>query len=538
MKRSNERIHFFIPLLAMILLVLFILSTESGVLDNLIGHDYAPAEEQYSSDELSRIATNELLKIYVTIQPKIADQGKSFVNRLVINGKRKDISVYFENEEDFLKKNIFTIPEGNASLQVRKRSLNEPSYSFKVKLYDKAGLFLGQDKLNIEKYLEDPLRIRNKFGMDLIRELDILEPVNIRFAQLFIRDANKSLSENYYNHGLYFLTEQIDDNFLILHELDPNGALYEIDNYDLESNNVKKAVNNKMERRGRNADKELELILKKINSDLPISEVIDEHFDIDNLLDYMAFSILVQKEDPGEEDYFLFSSLRDKKWYIFSTSYRDTFGNSKDVKWKTGVHVFTENPLFRKIVLNKELREDLIVRVKTLYDQVQLIDVEGMLKAYEPIIMPYLSSLPDYQYMEMPIAEFQEALPTLSEMITENYQHFNQSLAYPMPIRIKIDGTNVHWTPSQSFVESTLYYNLEVSEYPDFRTSVLVKRDIKETNYLLDYLPSGTYYVKVSVYNNQGYQQSAVNRYTDLFGKSYHGIKQIVVPTMPVVEVE
>lgn len=530
MRKTSEKIHFFIPLLSMIFLVAFILTSESGLLSNLVGHQYSPAEQQISMDAESLRATNKLVKLYLNIQPIASKEGEGFLDRLIVNQKRKEIPVFFEDEEDFLKQELYRNAEENASLQVRKRSLNEPSYSYKLRLYDKAGLFLGQRRINIEKYLEDPLRIRNKLCMDLLSELEILEPLNIRFGQLYIKDSNEDLSNDYLNHGLYFLTEQIDKSFLTIHGLDPNGALYEIDNYDLESNNFKKAVNNNLERRGRNADKELEAVLEKINSNMPIEKVIEEHFDLNNLLDYMAFSILVDKEDPGEEDYMLYLSLKDEKWYIFSSSYRDSFGNSRQVKWKRGIHVFKENPLFDKIIGDEILRRHLIVRINVMYEKLKEIEMDKMIGEYEKVIMPHLASLPDYRYMEMPIAEFQERLYQFPDLIDQNYDEFTQSLEYPSPIRIDNDDSLIYWTPSISLVEADVYYNILVSEYPDFRSTALVKGRLEENRYKISGLPPGIYYVKVTVMDNQGYEQGAVNRYTDPFGKNYHGVRQVVIP--------
>ncbi len=78
-----------------------------------------------------------------------------------------------------------------------------------------------------------------------MRNLDILVPVNIRFGQLLMSDANESLDNEYLNYGLYFISEQIDKNFLIHHDLDPNGALYEVDNFDMSSGNLKLPSTNK-----------------------------------------------------------------------------------------------------------------------------------------------------------------------------------------------------------------------------------------------------------------------------------------------------
>lgn len=530
MRNSNGKIHFFIPFLLMCLLVIYILATESGVFSKWMGQEFSPAMEQIITDDNSVLVTNEVVKIFLTIQPSIGMTGESFLDRLVVDEKRKEVPIFFQDEEDFLKQKIHSNAEENGSIQVRRRSLNEPSYSYKLRFYDKAGLFWGQQSLNLEKNIEDPLRIRNKLGMDLLRELDILVPLNCRFSQVFIKDANVSLANDYLDYGLFFLEEQIDKNFLTIHQLDPNGALYEIDNYDLESQDFRRAVNRNMERRGRNADKALEEILEKINSDYPIASVIEEHFDLNNLLDYMAFSILVQKEDPGEERYILYSSLKDDVWYIFPSSFRDAFGNSRDVKWKRGIHVFRENPLFDKIANDNTLREELIIRVQQLHEKMGAVDMEAMIEEYEKVIMPYLSGLPDYQYMEMPIPEFQESLYLLLEMIDSNYVEFIQSLEYPTPIQIKVDGSLIYWDSSTSFVGADTHYTLAVSEYPDFRSVALIKGNITETSYRIDSLKSGDYYVTVTVMDSQGYDQGAVNRYTDPFGKNYHGVKKVVIP--------
>ncbi len=142
------------------------------------------------------------------------------------------------------------------------------------------------------------------------------------------------------------------------------------------------------------------------------------------------FQFLWIKKDPGEEDYVLYSSLVNGKWYIFPSTCRDTFGNYKFAQWKTGIHTFYENPLFRKAIENEDIRKLLIERVSTMYQELKKQDFDTMITDYEKVIMPHLSSLPDYQYMEMAIPLFRDELRGFPEKIDANYESFTNSLDY------------------------------------------------------------------------------------------------------------
>ncbi len=117
---------------------------------------FEPATEQIHNEPITPATDNTLIKLFVRIQPDVNEQGTPIMDRLVVNGKRKSIPIFFRDEDSYYKDKIFESEEENGTMQVRMQSLNEPSYAFKIRLYDKAGQFFGQSKINIDKFLEDP----------------------------------------------------------------------------------------------------------------------------------------------------------------------------------------------------------------------------------------------------------------------------------------------------------------------------------------------------------------------------------------------
>lgn len=79
--------------------------------------------------------------------------------------------VFQEGDENGPKGKISTEnPTSNATIQQRgNSSRREVQKSYKIKLEESAGLWKGQDILNLNKHFSDPTRVRNKLSFDYFR---------------------------------------------------------------------------------------------------------------------------------------------------------------------------------------------------------------------------------------------------------------------------------------------------------------------------------------------------------------------------------
>ncbi len=131
-----------------------------------------------------------------------------------------------------------------------------------------------------------------------------------------------------------------------------------------------------MEIKGNDDHTKLLELLEKVNDySIPIEEIVEQHFDMDNICYWMAFHILIGNYDVGSRNYYLYSPQNSDKWYFISwdndASFQgriiagELFRRTFLGKWN---HQFLHVVLFNRIFQEDEYRDMLTNAVEDLRD--------------------------------------------------------------------------------------------------------------------------------------------------------------------------
>src|SRR5690606_33747335 len=177
-----------------------------------------------------------------------------------------------------------------------------------------------QQRLNLNKHIDDMSRIRNKLSFDLMETIPDTTSLRTQFVQLYVKDlSNGEKDAPYQDYGLYTHVEQPNKKFLKAHMLDPNGYLYKTKFFEFfrypdqvkstsDSNYDVTKFEEIFEIEGREEHDKLIEMLDAVNDySIPIDETVEKYFDVDNFLTWTAMNILMDNMDTNSQNYFLYS---------------------------------------------------------------------------------------------------------------------------------------------------------------------------------------------------------------------------------------
>ncbi len=102
-----------------------------------------------------------------------------------------------------------------------------PQKSYKIELFNRAGLWRGQRTIVLNKHVSDKIRVRNKLSFDLMKDIPYLTSLRTQFVNLFVKDETGVKPDTVFrDYGLFTQIEQPNGRFLENHLLDRNCQLY------------------------------------------------------------------------------------------------------------------------------------------------------------------------------------------------------------------------------------------------------------------------------------------------------------------------
>lgn len=434
----------------------------------------------------------------------------------------------------------------NCTVQIRGQSSSlNTQKNYKISIKDNKGDWRGQQTIALNKHQSEGMRFRNKLGFDLLSEIDPLMSLRTTFVHLYVKDTTEGGSGEFEDYGLYTQVEQLNKTALEAHGLDKRGHLYKINfcefyryedairlkddpMYDL------KKFEEILEIKGDDDHTKLISLLEKINDySIPIEEILQEHFDIENITYWMAFNILTGNIDTQSRNFYLYSPQNTERWYILSwdndamlkRAEYDLLGRTDFSAWESGISNYWGNILFRRC-----LKSDLFL---TELDKA-IIDLHASLPdriayytdLYASFLKPHIYSGRDALYAPLTDAEYDTVAETLADEIETNYSLYEESLAKPMPFYIgtpqKTDGgITVEWEASYDFGRETITYTFELARDYTFTNPIIKKQNLTIPVISCSALPQGQYFMRVTAENESGQTQTAFDYYVIDAGKVY-----------------
>jgi len=444
--------------------------------------------------------------------------------------------------------------EANAKIALRGNTARfKAQRSYKINLKDSAGLWNDQKVLNLNKHILDPSRIRNKLSFDLFETLPDSASLRTQFVHLYVKDLSEggeSSNKPFEDYGLFTHIEQPNKQFLKNHWLDPNGLLYKAamfeffrypDELKSESDPAYDPAlfEKRLEIRGREEHGKLLDMLDAVNDySIPIEQVIDKYFDLDNYLTWMAANILMDNMDTSAANYLLYSPLNSDKWYFIPWDYdggwelqrrRNSIGEANSgISNYWGVVLHNR---FLRIPANVQKLKD---KIDELYESTINGSLEKRINEYRSVVEPFMARMPDRGFLPVSLREIDDQYQILIETPLRSIERFNEDMERPKPFFlgdfVQENGiSRFTWEPSFDLQGDDLTYDFAIARDPLFTEIVHEQSGLTATSVDIEGLKAGTYYWRAIAKDEGGRRQIAFDLVFDDEGDPHYGMREIKV---------
>lgn len=435
----------------------------------------------------------------------------------------------------------------NCTVQIRGQSSSRnPQKNYKIAIKDNKGDWRGQTTIALNKHQGDGLRFRNKLGFDLISNIEQLMGLRTTFVRLYVKDTTKGGSGKFEDYGIYTQVEQLNKTALKAHGLDNRGHLYKINvcefyRYediivlkDDPKYNLKK-FEEILEVKGDDDHTKLIEMLEKVNDfSIPIEEVLEKYFDMENIAYWMAFNLIMGNIDTQSRNFYLYSPQNLDRWYILPwdldgmlkrTEYA-LVGRTDYEAWESGVSNYWCNVLFQRCLKSKEYRKALDDAMKDLQKLLSEELVNSYVDSYAKLLKPYVFSGRDAIYAPITKNEYDKVAKSINAEIKDNYKRYTESLEKPMPFYIgvpkfKDNKYTVEWEASYDFKGENITYTFELARDYNFKNIVYTATNLSIPTTQFGKLAAGQYFMRVTAKNESGKTQYAFDYYILEKGKIY-----------------
>ena len=438
----------------------------------------------------------------------------------------------------------------NCTVQIRGQSSSRnPQKNYKISVRDNKGSWRGQTTIALNKHQGEGLRFRNKLAFDLLSHVEELMGLRTTFVRLYVKDTTKSPKAKFEDYGIYTQVEQLNKTALKAHGLDHRGHLYKVnlcEFYRYEDIIVLKndprydirKFEEILEIKGDDDHSKLIAMLEMVNDyTIPIEQILNDHFDTENIAYWMAFNLLMGNIDTQNRNFYLYSPRNENRWYILPwdndgmllrTEHALT-GRTDYEQWESGVSNYWGNVLFRRCLQSEQFRQALDKAIKDLRYTFSSGLVDSYVTEYRQLIKPLVYSGKDRLYAPLRPWEYDAVADGIIAEISDNYNRYLVSWQKPMPFYIgtpvaQKDGITVEWEPSYDFDGEDIAYTFALADSHDFRNPIVSYEDIAIPAAKFDTLPTGQYFMRVTAENERGMTQTAFDYYVLETGKVY-GVK-------------
>lgn len=449
----------------------------------------------------------------------------------------------------------------NATVQIRGQTSSRRSQkNYKIELKKNKGLWNEQRTINLNKHQGDGLRFRNKLVYKLIQGIPELMGLRTQFVHLYVKDNTQGNDGKFEDYGLYTQVEQLNKTALRAHGLDTNGQLYKAEFFEFyRYEDAIRTTNDPaydldkfedlLEVKGNTDHTKLIKMLDALNDYMvPIDTVLDQYFDRENLLHWMAFHILIGNVDTQSRNFFLYSPQNSDKWY-FLTWDNDAalFNTESELKgfiekgsWESGISNYWGNILFRRCLKSATFRTELDQVIEKLKDYLNEDRIRELCTEYVQVVKPYAFQMPDRMYLKLTEAQYDDVASALPHEIEENYQQYKDSLEKPMPFFIGTPFLNdgkmhIAWDPAFDFDMEDIVYTVEIAKDYRFLDTIWKVEDQIVPEISVDIPPAGQYFVRIRATNSSGETQDAFDYYVTDEGKQF-GVKCFYVTPDQTIE--
>lgn len=502
----------------------------------------------------------QIKTLYVTVLPTTDDSGKKVTfNDLNeysdFTAKIPSLNMNFTEVVNLNPNNFDMNPSGVITLRGHS-TMEAEQKSYKLKVFkdeDKKGEeWYGQNIIHLNKHAFDSFRVRNKIAFDLIELVPNIISIRTRFVHLYIKDLSESRDSNFMDYGLFTNIEQTNNkDFLKEHNLDPEGSLYKVEEFEFlpyeelkdvkDRNYDKEKFETRLEIKDSKSHKKIIEMNEDVNNyHLDIDKVLNKHFNRENYFTWLAVNILLGNYDTQTQNFFLYSPHDALTWYFIPWDYDGSMGEDKELQYDkdgnfialVGIQNYWNSTLHQRVFQVPHNVDELNKKIEEVYKILSKERIEQVVNKYMPIVEKYFLNDPSYvsQHTSMGLSE--SAIEIINST-TVNRDLYYESLEKPMPVYLgevykeesEDEGYTFEWTESYDLQGDRLTYTLDISNTPGFEEITRHVENIRENFITIDIEP-GEYYWRLIVVDKKGNTQRAFDMIQVDDGLSYFGIKK------------
>lgn len=435
----------------------------------------------------------------------------------------------------------------NCTVQIRGQSSSrKPQKNYKIAIKDNKGDWRGQTTIALNKHQGDGLRFRNKLGFDLISHIDQLMGLRTTFVRLYVKDTTAGPDAQFEDYGIYTQVEQLNKTALKAHGLDNRGHLYKVNfceffryedtivlkddpNYDLTK------FEQVLEVKGDDDHTKLIEMLEKVNDySIPIEQILEDYFDMENIAYWMAFNLLLGNMDTQSRNFYIYSPQNVNRWYVLPwdldgmllRTEHSLTGRYDYEHWESGVSNYWGNVLFQRCLMSPVYRKALDDAMNDLRELLSEELVNSYVDAYSALLKPLVYTGKDLIYEPITPEGYDAVVAGIHAEMEDNYRRYLESLEKPLPFYIGVpqkteEGYTVQWDASYDFKGEDITYTFELGSEYNFENPIVSLTDLTIPMANFENLPAGQYFIRVMAYNESGQMQSAFDYYRLENGKVY-----------------
>lgn len=520
------------------------------------------AELQVTDDQnlYSRGENEDIAVLYLAVAPGNQADGTNYtwtqINAVPLSDQGAQPyqceGVFQVGDENAPTEGSFGYGQLTANCTVRLQGANaskRQQKSYRITIKDGMGNLDGMKSLVLSKSFSDPLRVTNMLCYRLMEKIPALLSTRTQLVHLYVKDTAEGMDALYRDYGLYTMVEPINKTYFKNRNLDGDGRIYKANSFDFARHGdvltlatspvyQQSAFEALLEVKGDPDHSRLLEMLEAVNNpDTPIQQVVNTYFDPDNLYTWLAFNLLTGNKDASTENFYLYNPTGSNRFYFlswdcdgaFRDAYEEMRAPGQSPSWDTGVFSFYDNVLFARLFQDPACLSSLSTAVDTLYETYLTEEaVSAEAELLTALAVDSIYSLPDRTFARVTRQQYEELASQLGQQVTENYYRYYESLEKPAPFHIhepqllSSGGLLLSW--DEAICSQEVTYTVQLDDSWDFETPLISGSGRQETQWTIDKLPVGQYFLGVTANTPDGKSQIAYETYSTELKTTVYGV--------------
>jgi len=444
----------------------------------------------------------------------------------------------------------------NATINVRGRtSTGAPQKSYRIDLFDSAGLWRGQRALALSKHPFDRTRLRNMLFFTLLQKVPDMTSLRTQFAQVFIKDETAGETK-FSDYGLFTQVELPNGRYLRNHGLSRDGNLYKANMFEFyryedkirlatDSAYDSAAFSEVLEPKTTNDHTKLIAMLDAVNDyAIPIEKTIAQHFNLDNVMSFLAYNLLMGNQDTRSQNFLLYSPVNSDIWYFLCWDgdgslpyYEESLIDDAipPTDWFYGASNYWGMVLFNRMLRISGYRDALNARMEQLRSIITPELIAEEITKYRTVVDVFTRRMPDSINLNITTAQLELMYQNIPDSVTVAYQYYLDSMQKPMPFFLgdvvsREGELSLTWGDAYDFGASLIYYDLQIATDWSFAPQTIVYENLHQMQLSknIPMLPAGEYCWRVTARNESGKTQNAFD-WIDATDGRHNGMRRFTI---------